>query len=67
MAKFTWTGKGKNNKKTKEIFSKLNFINELVVTTLKKIDSSYSIDIFKNDMAKHICKNAFRHESCKNE
>lgn len=63
MAKYTWTGKGKNNKKTKEVFENLKYINKLIVTALKKNDSSYSFDVYRNDMTRHISKSAYRHET----
>lgn len=62
LAKFSWTGKGKNNKKTKETFKKFNFVHELIVTALKKLDLSYNTDIYEENMIKHIVKTAYKNE-----
>lgn len=62
LAKFSWSGKGKLNKKTKESFKKLNLVHELIVTTLKQLDSSYNKDIYEENMIKHIVKSAYKNE-----
>lgn len=62
LAKFSWTGKGRNNKKTKESLKNLNVVHQLIVTALKQIDSSYNNDIYEENMVKHIVKSAYKNE-----
>lgn len=65
LANYTWSGKAKQNKKTKNSLRKLNFIHDLIMTALRKLDSTYDFKAYKDDMVKHIVKRAHEHE--KNE
>lgn len=62
MAKFTWSGKGKGNKVTKNSFESLKLIHGLVIDALKKIDAGYNFDLFKADIVSHIAKRAYENE-----
>lgn len=59
LSNFTWKGKGKDNKNTKEAFDKLHSIHELLIFVLKTNDKSYNFELFKAGMVKNILSRAY--------
>lgn len=59
LSNFTWSGKGKDNKKTKNSFKELRCIRELLIRVLKTNDQTYDFKLFKEDIVKHIIKRAY--------
>lgn len=59
LAEFTWTGKGFRGRKSKTSFKPLKRIQSTVYETLKKVDKSYTSDLFRNDLVNSVLKNAY--------
>lgn len=59
LAQFTWTGKAGKKGIKKNKFNCLKLIHAIIVAALSKLDSSYNLETFKNDMVNHVIKYAY--------